>query len=184
MSHGSPYRCVGTIARVLSVISRSTDAGSMLNVVRVDVGENDRQTGDPRELRHDPERERRKDDLRAGGQIQRLQHVVEGDASVGRGDRVRRSQPVPGGERGFELGYLGTLDELAAGLAARDELFGFRKDSRAIARDRCQHATGRAISAISSRACRSLTRRSMRLTHSRIAPFWILRKFARYDGRM
>ena len=32
MSHGSPYRCVGTIARVLSVIIRSTDAGSRLKV--------------------------------------------------------------------------------------------------------------------------------------------------------
>ena len=32
MSHGRPYRCVGTIARVLSVMSRSTESGSMLNV--------------------------------------------------------------------------------------------------------------------------------------------------------
>ena len=43
------------------------------------------------------------------------------------------------------------LDELAAGLAARDDLLGVRQDSRAVARDRCQHVTGREMSAISSR---------------------------------
>ena len=32
MSHGRPYRCVGTIARVLSVISRSIESGSMSKV--------------------------------------------------------------------------------------------------------------------------------------------------------
>ena len=32
MSHGRPYKCVGTITRVLSVRTRSTESGSMLNV--------------------------------------------------------------------------------------------------------------------------------------------------------
>jgi hypothetical protein len=32
MSHGNPYRCVGTTARVAGVIARSSAAGSMVNV--------------------------------------------------------------------------------------------------------------------------------------------------------
>ena len=32
MSHESPYKCVGTITRVFSVMTRSTDAASIVNV--------------------------------------------------------------------------------------------------------------------------------------------------------
>src|SRR5206468_9683872 len=47
-----------------------------------------------------------------------------------------------------------------------------------------QHATGREKSAISFCEWRAFTRRSRRLTQSRTAVFLILRKFARYEGRM
>ena len=39
-----------------------------------------------------------------------------------RGHGVRRVHPGAPGERRFELRNLGTLDELAAGLAARDDV--------------------------------------------------------------
>ena len=86
-------------------------------------------------------------------------------------------------EGAFELRYLRSLDVFAAGLATRGDLFSIWQDSRSVARDGCQHATGREKSAISSRAWRSFTRRSIRVTQSRTTEFWIFRKFARYDGR-
>jgi hypothetical protein len=49
------------------------------------------------------------------------------------------------GEDTFESRDVGALNEFAAGFAARDDLFGIVEDSRAVARDRCQHATGREI---------------------------------------
>ena len=86
-------------------------------------------------------------------------------------------------KRFFEADDVRALNELAAGLAARGDLFGIGQDSRTVARDGGQHATGREQSAISSRECRSFTRRSIRVTQLRIIVFWIFRKFARYDGR-
>ncbi len=105
--------------------------------LRIHVREHDRQARDARELRHDPERQRGKDDLGSRRQVERLQHVIEGDAPVRGRDRVRRPEPVPGGERGLEFRNLGALDELAAGLAARDDVLGFWCDSRSVARNGC-----------------------------------------------
>lgn len=106
--------------------------------LRIDIGEDDREPGDARQLGHDPERQRRKDDLGPRRQVERLQDVVERHAAVGRRDGARRVEAVARGERRFELRNLGTLDELAAGLASRDELFGVGKDSRSVARDGSQ----------------------------------------------
>ena len=89
---------------------------------RIDVGEHHLQARDPGERRDDPERQRRQDDLGALRQVERFQDVVERHPAVRRGHGVRRVHPGAPGERGFELRNLGTLDELAAGLAARDDV--------------------------------------------------------------
>ena len=57
-----------------------------------------------------------------GGKVQRLAGCSRRPcARTRRRSRAPGGTPAPRGERGFELGDLGALDELAAGLAARDE---------------------------------------------------------------
>ena len=144
----------------------------------IDVCERDLEPGHARQLGDDPERQRRHDDLGAGGEIERLQDVVERHAAVGSRDGLCGRDTGTSGERRLEPSDVGALDELATGFAVRDDLFGVGSNARTVARDGRQHhavlaqqATGREMSAISSRVWRSLTRRSMRLTHSRTAPF-------------
>src|SRR5713226_2986130 len=117
--------------------------------IRINVSEDDLQSCDACQARYDPEREGRHNDLRSLRQVQRLEDVVERHASV----RSRDSLPPPGAARKgvFELPDVGSLNELPASFRAGDDGFGFWQDSRSIARDCRQHATGREMSAISSR---------------------------------
>ena len=64
MSHGRPYKCVGTTARVRGVIARSNAAGSRLNVTGSTSAKTGCESSDARELRNDPEGQRGQDDLR------------------------------------------------------------------------------------------------------------------------
>ncbi len=149
---------------------------------RVDVGEDDLQAAHARQFGNHPEGERRDDDLRAGRQLERLQDVVEGHAAVRGRDGVAAARP--GGERRLEGLDLRPLDERAAPAVFRDDLFGVRKDARPVPGDGGQHVTGRDMSTVSCRACRSSTLRSRWVTHRRTEVFCSLRRLARYDGRM
>ncbi len=118
---------------------------------RVDVGEDRDEAGDARQLGHDPERERRKHDLAPSRQRERLQEVVERHPS----ERRRRGprHPEPPRERPLELGDVRSLHQQSPRLHGRDGLLRVRDDASAVAGDRPQHDTLRAISANSRRAC-------------------------------
>jgi hypothetical protein len=100
-----------------------------VEAARVDVGEDDGQARGARQLRHDPEGERRHDDLRARREGERLEHVVERGAAKGGGNRA----PAAGSrlERALERRNLRALDEPLARPAARNQLLRVREHPRA-----------------------------------------------------
>jgi hypothetical protein len=102
---------------------------------RIDIGEHRRQSGDARNLRNDPERERRDDDLRARRKIHRLENEVQCDAPVLRRTRAHVARSEKLREFLFERLDVRALDELFASAALLNDLIQFRHDPRAESSD-------------------------------------------------
>ena len=147
---------------------------------RVDIREYGFQPGDPRELRNDPECQRREDDLGSLRKLQRFEQVIEGHSAVGCGHGVVGPHPLR--ESPFEFRDVRAFDELSCRANGSNGLFSIWDDTGAVSGNGLQHVTAFAMMARSWRSCRASTPESNRSAARSPRPRK-RRKFARYVGR-
>ena len=127
---------------------------------RIDVGEHRRQAGDAGDLRNDPERQRRNDDLGAGRQVHRLEDEVERHPPVLGRARAHVARPEQPRELLLERLDVRSLDELLAVAALLDDLLQFRNHPGAKSCD-SGHCSSTLVVTWHVRPRRASARRSM-----------------------